>query len=237
LFVLGRRIRGPTLGVVLAYAWASYPFTLWSLSSNTNDTLVAVLVIAALLVLTSAPARGVAGALAGLTKFGPLALAPLLMRGLDAPRRRKRSVVAYVLAYGATIFVAMLPVLLDHNLHAFWRDTVSYQAGRVSPFSIWGLWGGLSIEQHVVQVLTVLLGCAVAILPRQRDLAQVGALGAATMIALQLGLTHWFYLYIPWFFPLLGLALIGSFPSELGHALTLQARDERSRPALAGAAA
>ena len=37
LFWLGRRVRGPTLGAVLAYAWAAYPFTLWTLSSNTND--------------------------------------------------------------------------------------------------------------------------------------------------------------------------------------------------------
>jgi hypothetical protein len=233
LFVLGRRIRGPTLGVVLAYAWASYPFTLWSLSSNTNDTLVAVLVIAALLVLTSAPARGVAGALAGLTKFGPLALAPLLMRGLDAPRRRKRSVVAYVLAYGATIFVAMLPVLLDHNLHAFWRDTVSYQAGRVSPFSIWGLWGGLRLEQHVAEGAVVALAVAAALLPRRRTLVEVAALGAAILIALQLVVNYWLYSYIVWFFPLVVVALFGAHPSRLGWALEEQERAWRDQPALA----
>src|SRR5438105_4059050 len=81
LFFLGRRIRGPSLGIVLAYAWAAYPFTLWSLSSNTNDTLVGLVVVLALLAVNSAPARGVAGALGGLTKFAPLALAPLLLRG------------------------------------------------------------------------------------------------------------------------------------------------------------
>ncbi len=49
LFLLGRRMRGPTLGVALAYAWVAYPFTLFALESNSNDTLVAVLVLAALL--------------------------------------------------------------------------------------------------------------------------------------------------------------------------------------------
>src|ERR1022692_3770642 len=58
LFLLGRRVRGPTLGVALAYAWVSYPFTLFALESNSNDTLVAVLVLAALLVASSPPARG-----------------------------------------------------------------------------------------------------------------------------------------------------------------------------------
>ncbi len=54
LFLLGRRVRGPTLGIALAYAWASYPFTLYALESNSNDALVAVLVLAALLAAGSA---------------------------------------------------------------------------------------------------------------------------------------------------------------------------------------
>ncbi len=78
IFLLGLRIRGPTLGVALAYAWVSYPFTLFALESNSNDTLVAVLLLAVLLVASSPPARGVFAALAGLTKLAPLALAPLL---------------------------------------------------------------------------------------------------------------------------------------------------------------
>src|SRR5271166_3226080 len=47
LFLLGRRMRGPTLGVALAYAWAAYPFTLYSLESNSNDSFVGALVLAA----------------------------------------------------------------------------------------------------------------------------------------------------------------------------------------------
>src|SRR5262249_7537301 len=81
LFGLGRRIRpdpeGTTLGVALAYAWLAYPFTMYTLGSGFNDSLVALLVICCLLVLASPPARGAASALAGLTKFGPLGLAPL----------------------------------------------------------------------------------------------------------------------------------------------------------------
>jgi hypothetical protein len=231
LFVLGRRIRGPTLGIVLAYAWAAYPFTLWSLSSNTNDTLVAVLGIAALLVLTSAPARGVAAALAGLTKFAPLALAPLFMRGLDRPR--KGSVAACALLYGATIVAAMLPVLLDHNLRAFWHDTISYQAGRVSPFSIWGLWGGLRLEQHLAEGAVVALAVAAAFLPRRRTLIEVAALGGAVLIALQLVVNYWLYSYIVWFFPLVVVALFGAHPSRLGWALEEQERAWRERPAMA----
>ena len=43
LFLLGRRMRagpaGTLLGVALAYAWAAYPYTLFVLQSNANDTL------------------------------------------------------------------------------------------------------------------------------------------------------------------------------------------------------
>ncbi len=220
LFFLGRMIRGPTLGTVLAYMWAAYPFTLYTLSSNSNDSLVALLIVVALLVARSAPARGVAGALAGLTKFAPFALGPLLLRGTGVYWPRRRSLGSFVGAYVLAAVVVMLPVLLANNLHAFWHDTVAYQSGRGSPFSVWGLWGGLGFEQHVVQGAAAALAVLVAFYPGgSRTLTQVAALGAAVLIALQLGITHWFYLYIPWFFPLVIVALLASHPARRGMAL------------------
>jgi hypothetical protein len=216
LYCLGRRVRGPTLGTVLAYSWSAFPFTLFVLSSNSNDALVAALIVLTLLVITSAPARGVAAALAGLTKFAPLALGPLFLRGLES-RPRPRSVVAYACAYTVTAAVAMLPVLLHHNLTAFWDDSIKYQASRPAPFSVWGLWGALSLEQHIVQGAAAILALAVAVFPRgRRTLAQVAALGAAVVIALQLGVTYWFYLYIVWFFPLVMVALLAADPKPSG---------------------
>ena len=87
LWLLGRRIRGPTLGIALAYGWAAFPFTLFTLESNANDSLVAMLVVLTLLVVRRPAARGAAGALAGLSKFAPLGLAPLLAT-YDAARER-----------------------------------------------------------------------------------------------------------------------------------------------------
>src|SRR6185437_1535039 len=122
------------------------------------------------------------------------------IRGVDdAPRRR--SLVWFALAFVATSVLVMLPVLLDHNLSSFWHDSIKYQAGRSSPFSVWGLWGGLSFEQHVVQGAAVMLALVVSVIPRRRTLLDVSALAAAVVIALQLGISHWFYLYIVWFFP------------------------------------
>lgn len=234
LFFLGRRIRGPTLGIVLAYAWAAYPFTLWTLESNTNDSLVALLLVVALLVVGSAPARGVAGALAGLTKFAPLALAPLLLRGPGRTWPSKRSVAAYVVAYAATLVLAMLPVLLQDNFAAFWHDSIAYQATRMTPFSVWGLWGGLSVEQHLVEGAVVALAIVVAFVPRARGVVEIAALGAAVVIGLQLTASYWLYSYIVWFFPLVAVAVFGFFPPSQDHPLRAPARESvRSRsPAL-----
>ncbi len=241
LFFLGRMIRGPSLGIVLAYGWAAYPFTLYTLSSNSNDTLVAMVIVGALLVLRWAPARGAVGALAGLTKFAPLALAPLLARGLDdwsVPRRAVRSVVVFSLAFGATVLVVMLPVLLDGNFHAFWRDTISYQSNRGSPFSVWGLWGGIGFVQRLVQGAAAALAIIVAAFPRRRGIVEVSALGAAVLIALQLGISHWFYLYIPWFVPLVLIALLAAHPVLTGAGVAVDpdgASEVPSEPAPAPA--
>jgi hypothetical protein len=216
LFLLGRRVRGPGLGIALAYAWVSYPFTLFALESNSNDSLVAVLVLAALLVASSAPARGVFAALAGLTKFAPLALAPLLWThgtgGLTASRRA-RALALFALAFVATAAVVAIPALTHDSPHTIYERTLAYQSDRGSPFSIWGLYGGLGHLQAIVQGAALALALAVAVLPRRADLVGLGATAAAVLIAVQLGIDHWFYLYIPWFFGLVMLALLGQLSS------------------------
>src|SRR4051794_19035333 len=52
LWLLGRRIRGPTLGIALAYAWATWPFTIYASNSGSNDSLVALTVVAVFLVIS-----------------------------------------------------------------------------------------------------------------------------------------------------------------------------------------
>jgi len=213
IFLLGLRIRGPTLGIALAYAWVAYPFTLFALESNSNDTLVAVFILAALLLASSPPARGVFAALAGLTKFAPLALVPVLathgLRELPA-WRRPRTLAAFFLAFAIVIAIVSIPALRHNSLHAIYQRTIDYQANRGSPFSVWGLYGGLQGVQTGVQALAVVLALALAVIPRRADLVGLAAACAAIVIATQLGVEHWFYLYIPWFFPLVMIALLGA---------------------------
>ena len=62
LIALGMMLRagrqGRRLGLALAWGWAAFPFTLLGLMLNTNDGLVALLLVAALLGLASPPERG-----------------------------------------------------------------------------------------------------------------------------------------------------------------------------------
>jgi hypothetical protein len=125
--------------------------------------------------------------------------------------------IVYVLAYGLAITAAILPVLLSGDWHSFWKDSIAYQSTRPAPFSIWGLWGGykqgLHLPEHIVLGAAVALGLAAPFLPRgERSMVQVAALGAAIIIALQMGITYWFYLYIIWFFPLVVIALVLAHP-------------------------
>ena len=213
LFLLGRRLKGNSLGILLTYLWAAYPFTLYALNSNTNDSLVSAMVVLSLLVISSAPGRGVLAMLAGMTKFAPFALAPLLLRG-TGERPRKRSIVAFVTAFVVTGVVVMLPVVLKSDLGAFWRDSVKYQSDRVTPFSVWGLWGGLGGLQHVLQGAVIALALGVGFLPSRRTVVDVAALGAAVLISLQLVTNYWLYPYIVWFFPLVIVAMLGAHPDR-----------------------
>jgi hypothetical protein len=212
LFGLGRRLRsgeeGTGLGVALAYAWLAYPFTLYTLGSSFNDSLVALTIVLAMLVLSSAPARGAMAALGGLTKFGSLALAPLFAAGTGD--RRPRSLALFAFAFVAAAAVVTLPLLPDGGVREIYDRSLGYQASRGSPFSLWGQVTWLDPLQTLVKVFAVGLAVAVFFVPRRRDAIQVAALGAAVLIAVQLTANHWFYPYAIWFAPLVLAALFAS---------------------------
>jgi hypothetical protein len=228
---------GTGLAVILCFAWAACPYTAFALESNTNDALVSMLLVATLVVITSPPARGAMLALASATKFAPLALAPLFATydtarraggtavgptpedipipqgvggiAVTGPARRVLSVIApFALAFAATILFVSVQALLDPGLSTFWDRTIGNQAGRDSPFSVWGQEPSLEWLHTAVKAGAVGLALLVALRPRRRDPVTVASLGAAVLIALQLTIDHWFYLYLPWFLPFLFVALL-----------------------------
>jgi hypothetical protein len=215
LFGLGRRLRagpeGSTLGVALAYAWLAYPFTMYTLGSSFNDGLVALLVVCCLLVVTSAPARGALSALAGLTKFGPLILAPLFAAGHGD--RRPRQLALFVAGFVVAAAVVTIPLLPDGGLRELYDRSLGYQASRGSPFSVWGQAPSLHALQTLTKVGAVGLAIMFFFVPRRRSTVQLAALAAALLIAVQVTANHWFYPYAVWFAP---LVLIAVFARERG---------------------
>ena len=206
LFLLGRRVRpgpsGHTLAATLAFGWAAFPCTAYVLESNSNDALVSLLLVATLLALSRPVARGVLASLATLTKFAPVLLAPMLL----TYRATRRSLIAFGLAFLLTTALVMLWPALDPGLATFYERTISYQADRDSPFSIWGQVDGLAPLRTAILIGVAGLAIAFAFWPRHKSLTQVAALGAALLIGAQLTAEHWFYLYIVWFYPLLLVA-------------------------------
>jgi hypothetical protein len=204
LILLGRRIRpgpaGNRLAAILAFGWAAYPYTAFALLSNSNDTLVALFLVATLLILARPAARGAMAALATFSKFAPAVLVPMLA---TYGKQRWR----FALAFFATTVAVMLWPAIDPGLHTFYDRTISYQAGRDSPFSIWGQVPSLEPLRIALLAGVVLLALVLAFRPKEKQLFQVAALGAALLIGVQLTMHHWFYLYIVWFYPLLLVAL------------------------------
>jgi len=233
LLLLGRRIRpgpaGNRLAATLAFGWAAYPYTAFALFSNSNDTLVAMLLVATLLVLARPAARGAMTALATFAKFAPAVLAPMLCTyaspaggagegGVEDGPWPARSAppspatgpagLAFGLAFVLTTLAVMAWAAIDPGLHTFYERTIAYQGGRDSPFSIWGQLSALEPLRVALLVALGALSLLFAFRPKEKTLAQVAALGAALLIGVQLTMHHWFYLYIVWFYPLLLIALM-----------------------------
>jgi hypothetical protein len=214
LFLVGLRYGDRRLGVTLAFAWAAFPFTQYVSSANSNDAVQPALMIFGFWLAATPWARGGLAALASWTKFAPLLVAPLWA---TYPARRPRPTVAFAVAFVVATMAAFWILLLEpHPLAAvstFWNRTIRSQIDRESPFSLWdwrqyhaGL-PDLHIAQRVLEALVLVGAAVVAIVPRKKSPLQLAAFTAALLIGFEIVLTHWFYLYVAWFFPFAAFAL------------------------------
>jgi hypothetical protein len=233
LALVGLRFGGNRLAVTLAFAWVAYPFTQYVSNANTNDALPPLFLIWGFWLVTSPLARGAAVALAGWTKFAPLLLAPLWA---SYPERRWRPTRTFAIGFLAATAAAFSILLLEpspiHAARVFWDRTLGWQLGRDSPFSIWdwrqyhaGL-PDLHVLQWVLEGVLVAGAIAVWFVPRRKSPLQLAALTAALLLGFELVLTHWFYLYLPWFFPFAAFAVL----APVAEPVRARVREPLERP-------
>jgi hypothetical protein len=210
LLLIGRRIRpgpdGQLLAATLAFGWAAYPYTAYVLESNSNDSLMAALLLATFLLAAKPLARGALLAAATWAKFAPAILAPMYL----TYDRKLRPALFFVVGFLVVTVAVMAWPAIDPGLKTFYDRTIASQAGRDSPFSIWGQAPSLEPIRIAILALAGIASIAFAFVPRQKSLVQLAALSVALLILLQLTLHHWFYLYVVWFYPLLLIALAAS---------------------------
>jgi hypothetical protein len=206
LVALGRRLRpGTPLGWALALAWVACPFTALSLVTASNDAMVSALLVWAFVGFSSPALRGVLAGAAAAAKFSPLLLGPLLARGERWSVRRALTVLA---GFAVVVAVTLIPLLPPGGLSEFYDTTIGFQLHRYSPFSLWTMHPSLHGLQTAMKLVAIGIALGVAVLPRgRRTIAQVAALATAVLVAEQIPLQHWFYLYVPWFLPLYCAAL------------------------------
>jgi hypothetical protein len=231
LFLLGRGLRpgaqGRRLGAGLAWAWAAFPYSALILAADTNDMLVPLFLIYALVFLRSPPARGALAALGTMAKFAPGLVAPVLLVGRGPFRRRE--VLPAAAVYVAICIGLIVLFLPSGGVREFWNTTLGFQLGRSSPLSIWDRSPGLDWLKPVFIALAAGLAVVAAFLPRRRSVGQIAALCAAILAAAQIPGSYWLYFYVAWFAPLLFVALFEEY-RELGPAIAGSAeRDERLR--------
>jgi len=225
LIVLALRLRpgpdGRSLAVVLAYAWLAYPYSLFAMASNSNDALVGAVAVWCLVLLArpacSLTRAAAAGALAGvlaLTKFAPVVVVPALARRLrDAMpvSARRRSLVAFVLAFAAALTAFLTAFLPPGGPQALWERTLGYQGARDSPFSPWSS-GVIEAAWPAALALAAAFALAPVLARGEVTTRRTAAFAAAALVGVQLAATHWSYLYVVWFAPLVLVALFEAHP-------------------------
>jgi hypothetical protein len=215
LALVGWRFGGGRLAAMLPFAWVAYPFTTYVSSSNSNDAILPALLVWGFWLVASPTARGLFVGLASWAKFSSFLLLPLWAsypNGLKRPRALVLFAVGFLIATALGFWVLLLEPDPVHAARVFWDRTFGWQLGRDSPFSLWNwrVYAGypdLHVLQTALKVLLLVGAILCAFLPKRKSPIQLAALTAAILIGFEIVLTHWFYLYIPWFLPFVAFAL------------------------------
>ena len=229
-FGLRRSLRGRRRGLRLdaadvgslrmVIAWLTFPALVVTVSTGSTDAVLAVILLAVVLLWRRPSAAATLVAFGAWFKLVPLALLPLVL----APLRGRRLAAALGVAVAVSIAALVLLLALGgFGAVGLMGEAIGYQAGRVSPQSVWAVIGSVPLQQLTqATTLALLVGAAVR-LHRDPSIAsnrvRVAALCAVVMIGLQLSASYWTYMYVVWALPGVMLSLLwGSRERELVEA-------------------
>lgn len=208
LFLLGRTLRpgrrGTRLGLGLAWAWCAFPYSALVIASTTNDALVPLFIIYALVLLRSPPARGFVAGLGSMAKFAPALVAPALIAG-RGPFRLKQALTA---AAAAAVVVIGLVIwfMPAGGLRELWNTTLGFQLHRTSPLALWTRHPSLDFMRPLFSIAAAGMAVAAAFVPRRRTVGQLAALCGGILALAQIPTNYWLYFYVVWFAPFLFVA-------------------------------
>ena len=209
LFITGWKLSGPKGAAALMFAWAAFPYTLYSANNNTNDIVVAAVSAVGLAAATSPLGRGASVAAGFAVKLYPVILAPLWMMH-DGVKRRP--IIDFVLGGLGVFLLTFWVLLLDGSpveaARLFYEKTIAFQGVRETPWTIFSQVPALEFLQQPLLAAVILLAFIVAVWPRQRTIRRLAAFSAALVIGFQLTTNYWFYPYVTWFEPFVFLALL-----------------------------
>jgi hypothetical protein len=209
MFITGLRLSGAKGAAALTFAWATFPYTLYSANNNTNDLVVAAISAIGLATASSPLGRGATIAAGFAVKLYPIILAPLWMMH-DGVKRR--SVVDFVVGSVGVFLLTFWVVLLEgHPLEAarlFYEKTIAFQGVRQTPWTIFSQVPALGFIQQPLLAAIIVVAFIVAVWPRRRTIRRLAAFSAALIIGFELSTNYWFYPYVTWFEPFIFLALL-----------------------------
>ena len=210
LLVTGWRYAGRRGAAALLFAWAVFPYTLYSTNNNTNDVIVAAVAAIGLATAASPLARGATIAAGFTIKLFPILLAPLWM--LHDGTRKRAPILDFLLGGISVVLLTFWVLALEGNpmegLRNFYEHTLAFQGERETPWTIFAQIPGLRVLQQPLTALAILLAFVVAVIPKKRTVRRLAALSAALVIAFELTVNYWFYPYVIWFEPFVFLALL-----------------------------
>ncbi len=219
LFLVGRRFGGTPLGTALAFGWVAFPVHRLrdelelERHDHARDPRLGILALD----LRRAP--GVRRSRSPAGRSSPRCCSRRSgspIRTGSVPRTAAKFAVGFVVATLAVFSILLFEPSLDaRRCTTFVDRTLGYQLDRDSPFSPWD-WGqyhargipNLHAVQVILQVGVLALAGVVAAIPLRKGPLELAALSAAVLVGFELTLTHWSYLYIPWFLPFVLLALL-----------------------------